>query len=168
MKPGERIGELAREKGMSLRQLALHAGIPYSTLYAMVRRKSGRIEPGALQRIASALGVHILDLVGIGEELDKLEIKITDVKPLAGAREDVTPEKIAELRAVVASGPREIYDQLSEEGKAAFWDRMAQPLQEELAAVIGALDDRGREKVLDYARDLLPVYRRQEEPQADG
>lgn len=64
MKPGEIIGILAEMRGINLRQLAIKANIPYNTLYAIVKRKSERIEIETLQRIANALELHISTLVG--------------------------------------------------------------------------------------------------------
>lgn len=63
MKPGEIIGKLAHKKNINLRQLAIKSDVPYNTLYAMVKRKSERIEPGSLQRIAAALEVPVWELM---------------------------------------------------------------------------------------------------------
>lgn len=54
---GERIGFLAERNHINLRQLALQAGVPYTTLHAIVRRKSNRIQRETLEKIAKALGV---------------------------------------------------------------------------------------------------------------
>ena len=62
MNTGEAIGILAKEKGFNLRQLAVKAEVPYNTLYAIVKRKSSRIDGRTLSRIASALEVSIEDL----------------------------------------------------------------------------------------------------------
>ena len=62
MNTGEAIGILAKEKGFNLRQLAVKAEVPYNTLYAIVKRKSSRIDIKTLRRIANALEVSIDDI----------------------------------------------------------------------------------------------------------
>lgn len=59
MNTGEAIGILAKQKGFNLRQLATKAEVPYNTLYAIVKRKSSRIDGKTLRRVADALGVSV-------------------------------------------------------------------------------------------------------------
>lgn len=117
MKTGEIIGELARKKNINLRQLAIKADVPYNTLYAIVKRKSDRINPGTLQRIADALGVHIFDLNGIGKELDKYVPKLEDIS----FPPDISPSEKARIVALLKSNPRDLYNMLSDEDKEEFW-----------------------------------------------
>lgn len=58
MTVGERIEEFAKRKNMSIRKLALSAGIPYTTLYSVVKRKSDRVDSEKLAKIANALGME--------------------------------------------------------------------------------------------------------------
>lgn len=62
MNTGARIGELAREKGINLHQLAVKAGVSYNTIYAIVKRGSQRINIENLKKIANVLGVHWSEL----------------------------------------------------------------------------------------------------------
>lgn len=64
MNTGEIIGLFAEQRGLNLRQLAINAEIPYNTVYAIVKRKSKRIDSETLQRIAAALGVSVDSLLG--------------------------------------------------------------------------------------------------------
>lgn len=48
--------ELADYDGLNLRQLSIKAGVPYNTVYAIVKRKSNRVQWETLERIAAALG----------------------------------------------------------------------------------------------------------------
>ena len=57
MTVGERIEEFAKRKNMSIRKLALSAGIPYTTLYYIVNRKSDRVDSEKVAKIANALGI---------------------------------------------------------------------------------------------------------------
>lgn len=56
---GKRIGEECKEAGITLRQLAIKADIPYSTLYSAVKRDSDGIDAGTITRLANALGLPI-------------------------------------------------------------------------------------------------------------
>lgn len=85
MQTGEIIGDLAKKQGINLRQLAIKAGIPYNTLYAIVKRKSSRVDTETQIKIAKALGVHLRDLSdsSMWEELDR----------------QIGPDRLAELGA---------------------------------------------------------------------
>jgi transcriptional regulator with XRE-family HTH domain len=73
LQTGEIIGNLSKEQGINLRQLAIKAEVPYNTLYAIVKRKSSRVDTETLIKIAKALGVQLRDLTdtSIWEEFDK-------------------------------------------------------------------------------------------------
>lgn len=157
---GSRIRELRKAKGLTQKQLGERCGMADSAIRFY---ESGRGNPThkTIERIANALGVHILDLVGMGEELDKFQITLTDVRPLAGEPQDVTPEKIAEpVELMNTLGYRGMYDSLSDADKVTFWKNVEQPFRAELDELFTALNDKGQEKVVEYARDLLPTHRR--------
>lgn len=59
---GERIGAIAKRNNISLRQLAIKADVPYTTLYAIVTRKSNRVKRETLEKIAIALDIPLQDL----------------------------------------------------------------------------------------------------------
>ncbi len=56
---GERIAELATERGLTLRKLAILSGVPYNTLYSAVKRKSDRVDRKIIEKISKALNVDI-------------------------------------------------------------------------------------------------------------
>lgn len=58
MTTGERIKALSDEKGFNTRQLAIKAGIPYNTVYAIVSRKSNRVQWSTLEALAEALDTN--------------------------------------------------------------------------------------------------------------
>ena len=64
MNAGERIGVLAKERNINLHQLAVKADVPYSTVYALVSRKSKRIESVTLEKLVAALAVSAGDITG--------------------------------------------------------------------------------------------------------
>jgi len=84
LQTGEIIGNLAKEQGINLHQLSIKAGVPYNTLYAIVKRKSSRVDTETQIKIAKALGVHLQDLSDSSwlEEIDR----------------QLGPEKLAKLR----------------------------------------------------------------------
>lgn len=64
MTTGENIGRIANEKGISLRKLSILSGIPYTTLYSIVKRKSDKIDIDILRKIALALDLHPIEIMG--------------------------------------------------------------------------------------------------------
>lgn len=64
MTTGENIGRLAREKGINLHKLSDKANIPYTTLYSIVKRKSDKIDMETLKKIALALDLHPVEIMG--------------------------------------------------------------------------------------------------------
>ena len=85
---GSRIRELRKAKGLTQKQLGERCAMADSAIRFY---ESGRGNPThkTIERIANALGVHVLDLVGIGDELEKFEVAITDVRPLPGNPQDM-------------------------------------------------------------------------------
>lgn len=69
---GKRIGLICQEEGISLRQLAIKAKIPYSTLYSAVKRDSSGIDSEVLKRIAEALEVDLVSLLISDDNLAEL------------------------------------------------------------------------------------------------
>ena len=96
MKTGELIGTIAKERGVSLRRLAIDAGVPYNTLYAIVKRKSTRIEPENLQRIATALKVSTAYLQGWHNAVSELEAVGMSVEDIA-TEMNIPVERIMEI-----------------------------------------------------------------------
>lgn len=64
-----RIRELAQERGLTLKEVAARAGLPYSTVKTYVQRDAmATTDYTAILKIARAFGVAIEDLVEILEE----------------------------------------------------------------------------------------------------
>lgn len=60
MSIGEKIEYKAKEKGMSLRKVAIESGMSYNSLYSFVKNKRNRIDPTTLSKIAKVLGTSTL------------------------------------------------------------------------------------------------------------
>lgn len=89
MTTGERIEKLAVERGLSLRKLAMLAGVPYNTVYSAVKRKSDRVDRKIVEKIAKALDVDIRCI-------------ISDEQFLRNYTEDVLFERYPEFDALDA------------------------------------------------------------------
>lgn len=61
---GERIGIVAKQKGINLHKLADLAGIPYNTLYSIVKRKSERVALWMVFKIAEVLETNVNQVLG--------------------------------------------------------------------------------------------------------
>lgn len=64
MTTGKKIGELAKKKGINLHKLAEQAEISYNTLYSIVKRKSSKVDMETVRKIALALDVHPIEIMG--------------------------------------------------------------------------------------------------------
>lgn len=80
---GQRIKEVAKQKGLSIRQVAETAGVSYNTLYSITKRNSKRIQGDILQKVAAALGVSA-DVLLCGSELDRDYETVCDSLNAAG------------------------------------------------------------------------------------
>lgn len=95
MTVGERIEEFAKRKNMSIRKLALSAGIPYTTLYSVVKRKSDRVDSEKLAKIANALGIDHTILI-FGKTREKM------IREMDEESERIESEKIGRLLSAFA------------------------------------------------------------------
>ena len=53
---GANVQKIAQERKISLKELSRRAGIPYTTIYNMVKRDSSRVSPENLQKLADEIG----------------------------------------------------------------------------------------------------------------
>jgi len=122
---GENIRYVRQSKGMTQKQLGKLAGIAEPTIR---RYELGKLNPKreTIQKIANALGVNMLDLMGIGSQLDQYVYEINDVvvpdetSPLEKER------KSREVKNLFSElGWRGMYDMLSSEDKKIFWEMAA-------------------------------------------
>lgn len=75
---GNRIGEILREKGLSLRSLAEKTGISYNTLYSIIQRDSNRVSVETLQSICSVLDVPVSSLFNADTSVTAATKRIID------------------------------------------------------------------------------------------
>lgn len=64
MTTGEKIAYIVKERNTNLHRLADQAGVSYNTLYSIVRRKSDQIDIEIARKIAAALDLHPIEILG--------------------------------------------------------------------------------------------------------
>lgn len=64
MGTGQRIKDLTKEQGITLKELAEKSGVSYNTIYSITKRDSKRVQGEILQRLSVALGVSPSALLG--------------------------------------------------------------------------------------------------------
>jgi len=101
----QRIREARKAAGITQDALALALGVNRATIS---KYETGAIDlpVSQLQRIADALGVHILDLLGVGDELDSCDAEFSS-----------TPENRPLVDFLNSADARTIYDLLSDDEK---------------------------------------------------
>lgn len=103
---GQRIKAARKKAGMTQTELAKKLGIPYQSIGQWEKDlRNPKLE--TLQRIADALGVHVLDLIGVVDELDDYKSKIEFSSS--------SPEAKPLIDFLNSSGIKAIYDFLSPE-----------------------------------------------------
>ena len=102
MTVGERLKAIRKEKGLTQKQVASGCGMADS---ANRKYESGLITPKleTIQRIANALGVHVLDLLGVGNELDTYQSKIKFSSSSSEARPLVDFVNSSDIRTIYNS-----------------------------------------------------------------
>lgn len=68
---GERIGQIAKMKKISLKELSRQIDMPYTTLYHMVSRDS-KVDFDTACKVANALGVRVPDLYPEGMQAEPI------------------------------------------------------------------------------------------------
>ena len=122
---GAKIGEAAEKRNVSLKALSRSAGIPYTTLYHMVKRDSNKIEIDVLSKIATALEMEPAELYG--SEWAWMVLSDTIEKFQRKGAEDITasflnPEELEERM-------EKAYYSLSYEGKRVAVERVEELAQ---------------------------------------
>lgn len=154
---GSRIRQCRKLKGLTQEDLASRVGL--STM-SIRRYESGDrlISEKNLQRIADALGVHVLDLMGVGDQLDKYRVEAI----LPGGEKLPMTENV-----------REIFDSLSKEHRAEIWkilkpvvETPSLPSKARLDAAYAKLNPTGQQVAVERVEELteIPRYQKEQSP----
>lgn len=147
---GQRIKAARKKAGMTQKELAKKLDIPYQSIGQWENdQRNPKIE--TLQRISHALGVHIFDLAGIGDELNRYSYEITDVRSRSGDTPVSEEEKQRFATKISGMSVQDLYDELSEEDRLEFW-RIASEAKDTAAGA-------KKEKSSPYSSEALRLAR---------
>ena len=150
----DRIDELAAERNLSRRKLAQLAGINVNTLSTIFKRRPDKFPEKYLESIANALGVSV-------SEIRNANLRVFP-KPMNN-RQTLKYERIMDLYTPhsLPYGPIaqllcDFLDQYAVDhpdiyNEACYWGDMIEALN--------GLTSDGRDKVLEYARDLVSTFK---------
>lgn len=158
---GSRIKTIAKDRSMSLRQVADKAGISYNTLYSITKRDSDRIQLETLQRIAIALGVSITEFLD-PSILNAVSSMIhVDPAHLSELMSAPVPEA-AELRQFVDVAAFNLEALSRTERAANELNRQIEENRSKINAAFDKLNTSGQEKAVERVEELteIPKYLR--------
>lgn len=168
------IGEMIREKrknsGLTMAELGKRIGV---TAAAISRYELGQRELtlDTIQAIADALGIHIFDLMGVGENLKNvhMDLQYSYIDPVSGLPGKPPPGKKEEIEKLLSADVGEVYNSISNEQKTKFWEILMgggaipkfdlNSTRSRINAALDQMNDTGQRRVADYAEDILPRYR---------
>ena len=147
---GERIRTARKRAGLTQAQLSEKSGVAAISIH---QYEAGKRKPRLEQliRISSALNIDMIDLTGLESEMSEYRIVLTEAGSLSDSK---------------SYNVREIYNLLSDNEKAEFWDRLMEPLHTQLNEAFDRLNANGQQEALKRVRELteIPRYRRQDTP----
>lgn len=158
MTVGERIQKYANEKGMTLKQVATEADISYSTLYAIVKRKSDGVRSDIIESVASALKIPPSALYW-----DNLATSMTELQSrYEKLGYDTTGRKTDEAGRPITRLSLKCTLETSDESFNFVKDYLeldgnSQVDIEKIVAAYISMGDIGRKKMVEYAQDLAKI-----------
>lgn len=125
MGTGKRVGDECKRQGLSLRQLAIKADIPYSTLYSAVKRDSDGITLDILKRIALALNIDLYSLADFDMATDAITEEIN-----ANRRATKEEQLLQHFRTLNDNGQTVAVERVQELAQIPAYQRPAEPTQD--------------------------------------
>ena len=125
MGTGKRVGDECKRQGLSLRQLAIKADIPYSTLYSAVKRDSDGITLDILKRIALALNIDLYSLADFDMATDAITEEIN-----ANRRSTKEEQLLQHFRTLNDNGQTVAVERVQELAQIPAYQRPAEPTQD--------------------------------------
>lgn len=74
-----RLREIMKDRDLSLYTLAGNAGVPYSSLYASIRR-GGELSVETIEKLCSGLGIELYEFFMSDEDWDRIESYVLEKK----------------------------------------------------------------------------------------
>ena len=125
MGTGKRVGDECKRQGLSLRQLAIKADIPYSTLYSAVKRDSDGITLDILKRIALALNIDLYSRADFDMATDAITEEIN-----ANRRATKEEQLLQHFRTLNDNGQTVAVERVQELAQIPAYQRPAEPTQD--------------------------------------
>lgn len=160
---GERIENIARSQGLTIKELAIRAGYPYSTLYSMLKSKSGRFSTEALRRLADALNVNTNELSPDASIRVNSAPEMVELQQKVAAGQATEQEKQAWLEANLKGLERMQHSiEFMLHDLAQYDETQKIARQSRLTTIFNQLTDDGQEKALDFLEIMLgnPKYKK--------
>lgn len=148
---GSNISKFAIQKGYSIRQLALAAGVPYTTLYSIVKRDSNRIDNETISKISAALGISVNLLLGEYENMQNMAI--TQSKRILNS-DDPRTDKAAKIAVYYFE------NSLKEKGYTFSLE------EETVIFFLSKLNSSGQKKAIERIEELTEIPKYQLKPEA--
>lgn len=160
---GERIEEVAKSQGISLRALSERAEMPYTTLYSIVKRGSKRLSHENIVKLANALGVSMNELSPDASIRVNSAPEMVELQQKVAAGQATEQEKQAWLEANLKGLERmqhSIEFMLHDLAKYDETKKIAR--QSRLTTIFNQLTEDGQEKALDFLEIMLgnPKYKK--------
>ena len=143
-----KIGEIAKEKGITLKELSRRADIPYTTLYNAVKRDS-KVDFDVACKIAAALGVEWVDVYPDNKSATQSFMdNWNDHIKKSGGLKKISPDEAAERGFI------------DDQTAASLNTFQSQIHQKHILEDFAALNDKGQEEAAKRVHELtlLPEY----------
>lgn len=82
MEKAKILEQLIKEKGYNLKSFAEKCGIPYTTLYGIIKNGVGRASMDNILTICRCLGIKVEELEAMAEGIEELEPTYEDLQSL--------------------------------------------------------------------------------------
>lgn len=162
MTVGDRIKQQADKHGISLKELAKRAGIPYTTLYSMVKNGAVRASHEKLSAIADALNISVGELIADASIRVNSAPEMVELQQKVAAGQATEQEKQAWLEANLKGLERMQHSiEFMLHDLAQYDETQKIARQSRLTAIFNQLTEDGQEKALDFLEIMLgnPKYK---------
>lgn len=184
---GHNIEVAAKRKGMSLKEISEHLGMPYTTFYNIVKRDSPRIDFELVGRLTRIMDVSYRELLGEAVPPDydaRMEIAVDELRD-AFRKRPKSPEEEKDIRMELRNDRRFLLgkaDEIAEEYNLPYQsilrdscldllflgdeydiEKEAYELVDKLIKLLKGMNDKGRDAVLHHAEELsmIPMYKKE-------
>jgi len=151
----DKLKSLLSKRYMSIHKLAVLSGVPYTTLYSIIKRDTEKVDPEIISKVAKALGIDESELhddvvirnASTPEELVKMRLDET-IQNIANGKHRLF--YLVAINSLIKSNrvflDAMVYRYVNEEPENAYFEMREDEYKEELAAFMAA-KERGEKDV---------------------